>query len=92
MQKPLFKEFEDFLIDRCDEIDFEAVSQEFKKEEEQIDQIYKEFKNNLSEEDWKKFSKFNDLQNYRMASAANEAFIHGFAECLQVILYLLTAK
>ena len=92
MQKPLNKELQDFLIDRCDQIDFEMVSPQFKGEEAQIDQIYKEIRENLSDEDRTKFLRLNDLHGYRMTSAANAAYIRGYSECLECILYLLTSK
>ena len=46
----------------------------------------------LSEENQMILLRFNDRSIDKMAAAANTAYMRGFAECLQVILYLLTAK
>ena len=92
MQKPLFKEFQDFLIDRADEIDTEEVSPMYKEADKEADRIYDELKALLSDENQIILSRFNDQHCYRAAAMSNVAYQRGFAECLQVILYLLTAK
>ena len=92
MEKPLIKDLNEFLTVRCDEIDYDEVAPRYKEEDEQIDRIYKELREQLSEADKAKFLRLNDLHGHRMASAANAAFIRGYSECLQCILYLLTSK
>ena len=92
MNKPLNKELQEFLIDRCDEIDVAEVSPMFKEADKETDRLYDELKAQLSDECQAMLSKYNDQHCYRAAAMSNVAYQRGFAECLQVILYLLTAK
>lgn len=89
MEKPFTKELQEFLIARCDEINIEEVSSQFKQADSEADRLYAELKALLSEEGQKMLLRFNDRHCDRMAAAANAVYQKGFAEGLQFIVYLL---
>jgi len=89
MEKPLIKELQEFLIARCDEININEGSPQFKQADAEVDRLYDELKALLSEESQKILLRFNDRHCERMAAAANAVYQKGFAEGLQFIVYLL---
>ena len=88
MSKPFTKALQEFLINRCGEIVFSEVSPQYQTAECEINQLCEEIEPLLSEEARKLLLKLYDRHNDRMTAAVNAAYQKGFAECLQLILFL----
>lgn len=88
MVKLFTKALQEFLINRCGEIVFSEVSPQYQTADREINQLCDEIKSLLSEESQKLLLNLNDRHNDRMTAAVNMAYQKGFAECLQLILYL----
>lgn len=89
MEKPFINAIQEFLADRCDDAADYKGSPRYQTAEREIDQLYDKIKPLLSEAGREMLLKLDDRHNDLVSAVGNVAYQKGFAEAIQLILYLL---
>jgi len=89
MERSFDKEILNFLIDRCDGLDYSDISSQYKKTDDEIDELTKQIKDLLPEKDYSILSRLNDLHGYRMTAAANTAYLKGFSAGIKFLFIFI---
>ena len=88
-ERPFNHELQEFLNDRCDELDYSQSSPRFQEADQELDRLYAEFKA-LLPEDWRSILlKLSDSFNRVREISTNAAYREGFKEGLHLILQSL---
>jgi hypothetical protein len=90
MKNPFNKELKEFLIDRCDELDFSGMSRNYRKFEEKTEELYDKIKKALPETLYGDLLRLDDMHNGRLGAAANLAYQEGFIKGAKLILDILS--
>jgi hypothetical protein len=89
LQNPFTTEFQDFLIDRSNGIDFETY-QPYKEAEKRISELEIKINPLLSENGQALLLKLDTEHNYRMTAAAEVAYQTGLSEGMKLLRYLFS--
>lgn len=89
MKQPFDKEITDFLIDRCDELDYVKLSPQYKKAEEETEELAKKIRDLLPESERLTLSRLEDRHGDRMTAAGNVAYQAGFSAGIKFLFLML---
>lgn len=88
-ERPFNQELQEFLNDRCDELDYSQLSPRFQEVDQESDRLYAELKTLLSEDGRSILLKLSDSYNRVREISTNTAYREGFKEGLHLILQSL---